>query len=114
MEALFYGAYLQACEEIGMTPEEDRSLGSPKGTDADRALLSAWLASIRKDPDLGNDIRMMVPVFYDVGRGKIKVWAVLGIATKPLNVSYVTQPAVKQINGPDALEKALRRVARVH
>ena len=57
MEALFYGAYLQVCEEIGMTPEEDRSLGSSKGTDADRALLSAWLASIRKDPDLGNDIR---------------------------------------------------------
>ena len=101
MEALFYGAYLQSCEEIGMAPERDPSLGNSKGTSAEQALLGAWLASIRKDPDLGQDIRMMVPVFYDIGRKQIKVWAVLGVTTKPLTISYETRPAVVGIRGPD-------------
>ena len=101
MEALFHGAYLQTCEEIGMKPEEHRSLGSVEDASADRTLLGAWRASLGKDPDLGNDIRMMVPVFYDVVRQKIKVWAVLGIATRPLEVSYVTDPTVERIEGPD-------------
>jgi len=101
MEALFQGAYLQTCEEIGMKPEEAGSLGSPKETSTDRALLGAWLSSVGKDPDLGNDVRMMVPVFYDVIRKKTKVWAVLGIATRPLEVSYASVPTVEQIEGPD-------------
>ena len=42
----------------------------------------------------------MVPVFYDVQRHQTKVWAVLGIASKPLNVSYVHPPTVKEIKGP--------------
>ena len=73
---------------------------SPNNASLDRALLAAWLESIPKDPDLGKDIRMMVPVFYDINRGKTKVWAVLGIASKPLNVSYVHPPTVKEIKGP--------------
>jgi hypothetical protein len=101
MEALFHGAYLRSCEEIGMTPEPDPSLGNLKDASANCALLRAWLASIQKDPDLGQDIRMMVPVFYDIGRKQIKVWAVLGVATKPLTVSYKTHPAVVEIRGPD-------------
>ena len=101
MDALFQGAYLQTCEEIGMKPEEAGGLGSPKEASADRALLGAWLASVGKDPDLGNDVRMMVPVFYDVIRKKTKVWAVLGIATRPLEVSYASVPTVEQIEGPD-------------
>jgi hypothetical protein len=99
MEALFHGAYLRAGEEIGMIPEPDPSLGNLKGAGANCALLRAWLASIQRDPDLGQDIRMMVPVFYDIGRKQIKVWAVLGVATKPLTVSYKTHPAVVEIRG---------------
>jgi len=101
MEALFHGAYLRSCEEIGMTPEQDSNLGNLKGASANQALLGAWLASIRNDPDLGQDIRMMVPVFYDIGRKQIKVWAVLGVTTKPLVISYKTPPAVVGIRGPD-------------
>ncbi len=101
MQALFHGAYLQACGEIGMTPESESDLGNGKDANAHRAIYKAWLASIRKDPDLGKDVRMMVPIFYDLGRQKTKVWMVLGIATKPLRVSFVTPPMVKGIKGPD-------------
>jgi hypothetical protein len=98
MEALFQGAYLRSCDEIGLKPEPGAV--SPNNADLDRALLAAWLESIPKDPDLGKDIRMMVPVFYDINRGKTKVWAVLGVGSKPLNVSYVHPPTVKEIRGP--------------
>lgn len=98
MEAVFQGAYLRSCDEIGMKPESGAV--SPNNASLDRALLAAWLESIPKDPDLGKDIRMMVPVFYDINRRKTKVWAVLGIASKPLNVSYVHPPTVKEIKGP--------------
>ncbi len=101
MESLFYGAYLRTCEEIGMEPEAGGDLAGSDEANVDRALLAAWLASVRKDPDLGNDIRMMVPVFYDILRKKIKVWAVLGIATRPLHVSYDSVPTVKQIESPE-------------
>ncbi len=101
LEALFDGAYLRTCEDLGLEPDLDRNLGSSTDGNADRALLDAWLASVPKDPDLGSDIRMMVPVFYDVPRKKIKVWTVLGIATRPLYVSYDSTPTVKQIEGPD-------------
>ena len=97
MEALFNGAYLRSCDEIGMKP--DPGAVTPNNASLDRALLAAWLDSIPKDPDLGKDIRMMVPVFYDIKRGKTKVWAVLGVGSKPLNVSYVHPPTVKEIKG---------------
>jgi hypothetical protein len=84
-----------------MTPVQDPNLGNLKGASANYALLGAWLASIRNDPDLGRDIRTMVPVFYDIGRKQIKVWVVLGVATKPLTVSYKTHPAVVEIRDPD-------------
>ena len=100
MEALFHGAYLRSCEEIGMKPEAGSESGSAGEADIHRALLGAWLDSLSKDPDLGKDIRMMVPVFYDIGRGKTRVWAVLGVASKPLSVSYSKTPIVKAIKGP--------------
>lgn len=99
MEALFQGAYLRSCEEIGMKPEPDAL--HPREADLHRAVLAAWLESLDRDPDLGKDIRMMVPIFYDVNRQQTKVWAVLGIASKPLVVNYATPPVVKGIKGPD-------------
>jgi hypothetical protein len=100
MEALFHGAYLQSCEEIGMKPAGDANFGNSSDANMHRAVLGKWLESLPKDPDLGKDIRMMVPVFYDSGRGKTKVWAVLGVASKPLSVSYARTPIVKGIKGP--------------
>jgi hypothetical protein len=44
---------------------------------------------------------MMVPIFYDIGREKTKVWIVLGIVTKPLSVSYAASPLVTGIKKPD-------------
>jgi len=100
MQALFHGAYYEACGEIGMTPSSAPDLGNGKDGNAHRAILRAWLASVPMDPDLGKDVRMMIPIFYDLGRRETKVWMILGIATKPLRVSYATPPKIKGIKDP--------------
>jgi hypothetical protein len=40
-----------------------------------------------------------VPVFYDIGRGKTKVWAILGWATRVLVVSFEHPPTAQVLKG---------------
>ncbi len=85
MVGLFRGAAAVAGEELGMTPASD--------AEADR--FREWAAS----PDVTEDIRMMVPVFYDLGRRKAKVWAVLGWARRRLTASFATPPVAHVLAG---------------
>jgi hypothetical protein len=91
-ERLFEGAYRVACREIGHTEEP-----APADLHPDDAVacFRAWAAGgTAADPDLGRDGRMMVPVFFDAGRGRVKVWAVLGWERRPLTVEYARYPRV--------------------
>ncbi len=72
-EALFRAAAKTARYEIGLTNEPSS-------------------VSLAGDPDLAADLRMMVPVFYDRDRQKLKVWAFLGWTTTSLDVSFETPP----------------------
>ena len=100
MRALFRGAYRATCAQIGLPPALDDG-----GAQADRDLFAAFRDGLAEDPDLGRDIRMLVPVFYDRLRAKTKVWAVLGVAERRLRVSYASPPAVTAIR--DAAGEAL-------
>ena len=93
LEALFYGAYASAALELGMTPEEHDDLGW--GLRRSLAVYRAWDPAT--DPDAGRDVRMMVPVFYDVERRKTKVWAVLGVTTRPLETWFATPPKLESV-----------------
>jgi hypothetical protein len=107
MESLFYGAYLNTAREIGMTPEAAGA--ADLGLGPRRSLAAYRLWKPRKDPDVSQDLRMMVPVFYDVQRRKIKVWAVLGVAARYLHIRYEKPPKLKAVKGPDgnAMDPAL-------
>ncbi|MEW5723976.1 MAG: hypothetical protein AB1896_12770 [Thermodesulfobacteriota bacterium] len=106
MSALFYGAFIaagrdlgisrsealgqaqdQVCGWLGLSAGETFNLGSGRGENEDAAVFGAW-ARQGGDGDLGRDLRMMVPVFYDVRRRKTKVWAFLGWSRRPLTVSF--------------------------
>lgn len=113
MEALCHGAYLTTCDELGMKPEVDANLGFGKGPATDRALFRHWTGQIKIDPDLGRDVRMMVPIFYDIERRKLKVWAVLGVATKPMSISFEKDPTVvcvKEVTDGKTIEVPLEDV----
>jgi hypothetical protein len=94
---LFCGAYLTSAAEIGLAPVLDDRLPSAETA---QQLYDGWREKIGKDPDLGHDVRMMVPVFYDIERKKTKVWAVLGLATFPLVARFKVPPKVVAVHGP--------------
>lgn len=93
MEGLFHGAYMNTAFELGMSYEAREDLGLGSGRNLQ--LYRSWNPTT--DPDVSRDVRMMVPVFYDIQREKVKVWAVLGVTTKPIKVSYATPPEVKKL-----------------
>jgi hypothetical protein len=93
---LFYGAYLTSASEIGLAPVLDDRLPSAETA---RQVYAGWREKIGDDPDLGRDVRMMVPVFYDIERKKTKVWAVLGLATFPLVARFKVPPKVVAAHG---------------
>jgi hypothetical protein len=86
MEKLFLGAAATARQELGMQ--------SPEVPDPAASYFSAWRSSIAADKDLIRDVRMMVPVFYDVQRRRTKVWAVLGWRLTVVEMEYRVPPFV--------------------
>jgi hypothetical protein len=93
-EQLFAGAYVVACREIGMPEKLPESLGGEAAADEQAATFLRWVASLASDADLAPDARMMVPVFYDQQRRKMKVWVMLGWDGKYSSVGYDRQPKV--------------------
>jgi hypothetical protein len=103
MESLFNGAAVAACTELGMDGG-----ASPRDTAAsDFATFRSWATGL-KDIDLTNDVRMMVPVFHDVARGKTKAWVLLGWSARPLEITFARIPAVRVFykDGKPAPEEA--------
>jgi hypothetical protein len=83
--SLFRGAAAVAGDELGIEPAH--------GRDVER--FREWAQS----PDVGGDVRMMVPIFHDIGRDKTKVWAILGWATRTLHVSFAAPPDIHILKG---------------
>ncbi len=109
MESLFLGAYQVVAEEIGIDPRlPERSRAE---READKKLAREWSRKFAQDQDVGADNRMMVPIFYDIGRKKTKVWVVLGYAAKPLSIWFKNEPQVTVL---DAAGKEVRAKLNFH
>ena len=94
VEAILRGAALEARSELGMG-----DMDAPAAAQSsDRTRFRDFAGSVARDPDIGQDARMMVPVFYDVDRRQIKVWVFLGWRRKSLGVSYLKRPEVVRVN----------------
>jgi hypothetical protein len=106
MEALFYGAHVTVCREIGLSPVTAPQINAGNGGPAAAAPFRAWKDGISTDADVGQDARMMVPVFYDRGREKTKVWAFLGWTSRNVSVGFKRAPAVKFLSRPGGAEGA--------
>jgi hypothetical protein len=96
IENLFDGAAATARRELGME--------AGPGDDEDAGAFANWRANLAADPDVSRDCRMMVPVYHDLERQKTKVWAFLGWRTVPVDVKYMTVPAVLGVERPPETE----------
>jgi len=117
MEALFYGAYATVSAQLGLTPDSSVEAGSGDGPEADAARFIQWAGNPQGDQDLNQDARMMVPVLFDIERGKTKVWLMLGWRTKPLRIHFDTPPRVIAVEaahtahrGPGLFSRILGKV----
>ncbi|MDB5386926.1 MAG: hypothetical protein JWM11_2572 [Planctomycetaceae bacterium] len=94
MEALYHGAFVTVTRQLGIIEQNAENAGSGAGADADAQTFRTWAANPHRDPDLGTDIRMMVPVYYDLVQKKTKVWAFLGWTTQRVYVSFEQPPEI--------------------
>jgi len=90
IESLFLGAHVCVSRDLGLAP--DTSMGSNTSTSEAAERFVTWRRELNSDPDLNLDLRAMVPVFYDVARRKLKVWAFLGWSRRPITVSFARPP----------------------
>ncbi len=72
-------------------------LGAPAQGDTDTFV--QWMASRNDNPDLTADLRMMVPVYHDVGRNRTRVWMFLGWMEDSIDVSFASPPEVRSLSG---------------
>jgi len=91
MEGLFLGAHATACAEIGLPPQTGIE-SQPR--------FQEWREGLAADVDLANDNRMMVPVFFDLQRKQMKVWAFLGWTSRPLQARFKVPPKVEVLAWP--------------
>jgi hypothetical protein len=94
LEGLFSGAYLVVSRELGVPSSALDKLDGKPIPEANAQAFRLWAKVAKADPDLSVDGRMMVPIFYDIGRKKTKVLAFLGWATNELIVSFKREPTV--------------------
>jgi len=97
MRELFYGLHLLSAEDIGMA--STLSPDEPVDRTACEAVATEWLASYTKDADLMVDNRVSVPLYFDRGSGRTRLWATIGVRLAKLNVSYVRPPKIKPAQG---------------
>src|SRR5262249_5503918 len=63
MEALFHGAHVRVCRQLGIAP--DASALPDRDADADERSFESFRAGLERDAALREDSRMMVLVFFD-------------------------------------------------
>jgi hypothetical protein len=112
MEAIFAGASAMVCQELGLAEAVSASPVAPRGrsADADREAFGQWARSIATDTDVGLDARMMVPVFFDLGRRMTKVWVFLGWSMRPVHFRFATVPSVEITKDRQAVKANLAQV----
>jgi hypothetical protein len=90
IEQLFAGAHVAVARQLGMAP--DARVGDAAFAAAAVDCFQAWSRRQAQDPDLGQDVRAMVPVFYDLGRKRTKVWAFMGWSQRPVTIAFARPP----------------------
>ncbi len=95
MAELYYGFYLQVCEDIGMKPEflrEEMSSSQILGAKREAA---QWLEDCEKDLCYEKDVRYIVPALTNPNRTKVRYWMTIGVKLLKVKAEYVRRPLVQ-------------------
>lgn len=101
MEDLYHGAYLTVLHDLRMQPVQAADLGSGLPPSRIRARFVSWWKQAGSDPDLKQDVRIMVPLYHDEDFRKTKVLVVLGYRINNLDIDFAVRPRVAGVVGPE-------------
>ncbi|HUG11424.1 MAG TPA: hypothetical protein VMM36_10435 [Opitutaceae bacterium] len=90
MERLFGEAAMAAEQDLGMR------------NDGDVSTFTTWASTLKDDIDVAQDARAMVPVFFDILRGKIKAWLFMGWNIGWMTASFRRPPLVTLLDPSNA------------
>jgi len=97
---LHYGLYLEACVNLGLTPELEP--GEVDDRTAAIARAQRWLADWRNDPLMKKDIRVIIPVGWEgtlETEPYLKCWAIVGVEAREFDIKYAKAPALSIVEG---------------
>jgi hypothetical protein len=94
VEGLFLGAWVTVRRQLGLETPWDGDLGSGQGVERDATAFADWARAPSQDRDADADVRVMVPLYFDAGRMKWKVLAVLGWRSESLEIGFARPPRV--------------------
>ena len=98
MEAMFHGAYLESCREIGLSCPAVGSWAKSRNRRADRMLFRKWARRLATDPDLQRDVRIMVPMSYDARSKRVVSSLIWGYRTKSVTLKWMRAPRILSIH----------------
>jgi hypothetical protein len=91
-ENLFWGAYITSMHELGLDDQVDLPATQLENQHGLNGHFAQWRENVWSDADLQQDVRMMVPLFFDRQREQMKVLVLLGWSVLDLAVSFARPP----------------------
>ncbi|MFH1550576.1 MAG: hypothetical protein ABIH04_08465, partial [Planctomycetota bacterium] len=89
----YYGLYFISCEDIGLRPKFLKD----ENVDAAHCYETAgkWLDYALEDEDLAVDVRISVPIAFDLSPSATHLWVNIGVKLLQFEASFATPPSIK-------------------
>jgi hypothetical protein len=97
MVRLYYGLYLQVCDDIGMKPQFMKDEITPDMLRAAQERAAAWLKQYPEEKSFKEDVRYVVPALANMSRTRVKYWMTTGIRLQKIKAYYVRGPRARLV-----------------
>ncbi|MHC4640930.1 MAG: hypothetical protein ACYS32_04740 [Planctomycetota bacterium] len=95
MATLYYGLYLQVCDDIGMNPEFLPDEISNTQILQAKQQTGQWLDDYEKESFCEKDVRYIVPALTNLNRTQVRYWMVIGVKLLKIKADYIRRPLVQ-------------------
>jgi hypothetical protein len=95
MARLYYGLYLQVCDDIGMKPEFLPDEMSDTQILQAKQQTERWLKDYETESFCEKDVRYIVPALTNLNRTQVRYWMVVGVKLLKIRADYVKRPQVQ-------------------
>ena len=95
MSKLYYGLYIQVCDDIGMAVEFLPGEMSEAQIAQAKQQADQWLKDYEAESFCAQDVRFMVPALTNLDRTEVRYWMVVGVKLLKIRAEYVRRPQVE-------------------